>query len=48
VNAERYFTGELFEFLAELRTNNNREWFQQNKDATNSRCATRFFDLLPI
>jgi uncharacterized protein (TIGR02453 family) len=26
------FTPELFEFLAELRENNNREWFAANKD----------------
>ena len=28
---QAHFTPELFEFLLELRTNNNREWFQANK-----------------
>ncbi|MCY4527738.1 MAG: DUF2461 domain-containing protein [Chloroflexi bacterium] len=29
---QTHFTPELFQFLLELRTNNNREWFQANKD----------------
>ena len=29
--AERYFSPALFTFLKELRDNNNREWFQENK-----------------
>ena len=28
---QTHFTPELFQFLLELRTNNNREWFQANK-----------------
>jgi len=28
---EAHFTPEFFEFLLELRTNNNREWFESNK-----------------
>ena len=28
---QAHFTPELFQFLLELRTNNNREWFQANK-----------------
>ena len=28
---QTHFTPELFQFLLELRTNNNREWFQDNK-----------------
>ena len=28
---EQYFTPELFKFLRDLRKNNNREWFQANK-----------------
>jgi uncharacterized protein (DUF2461 family) len=27
-----YFTPELFRFLARLKRNNNREWFQAHKD----------------
>ena len=30
--AGAHFTPHLFEFLTELRVNNNREWFQENKD----------------
>src|SRR6266849_4338954 len=29
--ADRYFTRELFKFLNELCTHNNRDWFQKNK-----------------
>jgi uncharacterized protein (TIGR02453 family) len=32
VRADGYFSAELFRFLAELRTHNNREWFQKNKE----------------
>ena len=28
----RYFSNELFEFLRDLMENNNRPWFQSNKD----------------
>ncbi len=31
METETYITAELFAFLAELRQNNNREWFQANK-----------------
>lgn len=30
--SKRYFSSELFDFLNELRANNSREWFQDNKD----------------
>jgi uncharacterized protein (TIGR02453 family) len=30
--ADSYFSKELFKFLADLRKNNNREWFNANKD----------------
>ena len=30
--AEPHFTPHLFDFLMDLRVNNNREWFQDNKD----------------
>jgi uncharacterized protein (TIGR02453 family) len=29
---DRYFSPELFKFLTELRTHNNREWFLKNKE----------------
>jgi uncharacterized protein (TIGR02453 family) len=29
---QSYFTNDLFQFLRELKANNNREWFQANKD----------------
>ena len=31
MSANAHFGPELFEFLTELRNNNNREWFQANK-----------------
>lgn len=31
VLAQTHFTPELFDFLRELRVNNNRDWFQKNK-----------------
>ena len=30
-NQRSYFTDEFFRFLRELKTNNNREWFNANK-----------------
>ncbi len=32
MNSSAHFTPALFEFLSELSMNNNREWFQANKD----------------
>ena len=32
MNSSAHFTSALFEFLSELSMNNNREWFQANKD----------------
>lgn len=33
----RYFTRDLFQFLRDLKRNNNREWFQRNKDRYETR-----------
>jgi len=30
--ATPYFTRDMFQFLRELKRNNNRDWFQRNKD----------------
>ncbi len=30
--SERYFSRELFDFLSELRSHNNRDWFKKNKE----------------
>jgi uncharacterized protein (TIGR02453 family) len=32
VSAEPYFTRDALKFLSELRTHNNRDWFQRNKE----------------
>jgi uncharacterized protein (TIGR02453 family) len=37
VAANSYFDADLFRFLTELRTHNNREWFQENKERYETR-----------
>ena len=37
---KKYFDKELFEFLAELKENNNRDWFQANKSRYESHVKT--------
>ena len=41
MTGQPHFTPALFNFLRELRENNNREWFQAIKSATRQTCAIR-------
>jgi uncharacterized protein (TIGR02453 family) len=46
MSAEGYFTRALFEFLKELRTHNNRDWFQANKERYEKQLREPFLRLI--
>jgi uncharacterized protein (TIGR02453 family) len=46
MSAERYFTRGLFEFLMDLETHNNRDWFQTNKERHERQVQEPFLRLI--